>query len=111
MWDSFDEYEIQAAAGTANHEYKSAKCRKRQKTCDDATAHSFSDKEAFRVNIFITINKLKSSLEYRIKAYENMDKTFSVLTNFSPNILSSKVSEDIKTSVSKVPRRSPRRFY
>ncbi|CAM2108556.1 unnamed protein product [Caretta caretta] len=81
--DSFDEYEIQGAARSANHEYKSAKRRKRQKTCDDATAHSFSDKEAFRVNNFITvIDQLKSSLEHGIEAYENTDKTFSVLTDF-----------------------------
>ncbi|CAM2119225.1 unnamed protein product [Caretta caretta] len=83
--DSFDEYEIQ----------ESAKRRKRQKTCDNVTAHSFSDKEASRVNTFITIiNKLKSSLEYWTEAYENIDKTFSVRTHFSPNISSSEVSEE-----------------
>ncbi|CAM2109671.1 unnamed protein product [Caretta caretta] len=74
MQDSFDDYEIQGAAKTANHEYKSAKCHKRQKTCDNATAHSFSDKEAFTVNTFVTIiNKLKSSLERQIEAFENID--------------------------------------
>ncbi|CAM2119999.1 unnamed protein product [Caretta caretta] len=99
--DSSDEYEIQ---GTANHEYKSSKCRKRQKTCDDATAHSFSDKEAFRVNTFITtIVKLKSSLEHQIEASKNIDKTFSVLTIFSPNISSFKVSEGIKHLCQKYP--------
>ncbi|CAM2114831.1 unnamed protein product [Caretta caretta] len=32
MWGSFDEYEIKGTARTANHEYKSAKYPKRQKT-------------------------------------------------------------------------------
>ncbi|CAM2117351.1 unnamed protein product [Caretta caretta] len=97
MRDSSDEYEIQGAVRTANHKYKSAKHCKRQKTCDDATAHSFSDKEVIRVNTFITIiDKLKSALEHWIEAYENIGKTFRVLTNISPNISSSKVSEGIK---------------
>ncbi|CAM2106843.1 unnamed protein product [Caretta caretta] len=104
MWDSFEEYEIQGTSRTANHKYKSAKRHKRQKTCNDATAHSFSDKEAFRVNTFITIiDKLKSSLEHWIKAYENIDKTFSVLTNFLLNIASSEVSEGIKHLYQKFP--------
>ncbi|CAM2098060.1 unnamed protein product [Caretta caretta] len=102
MRDSFDEYEIQGAVRTANHENKSAKCCKRQKTCNNA--HSFSDKEAFRVNTFITIiNKLKSSLEHWIEAYENIDKTFRVLTHFSPNISSSEVSEGIRHLCQKYP--------
>ncbi|KAH1166946.1 hypothetical protein KIL84_016118 [Mauremys mutica] len=97
MLDSLDEYEIRGAARTTNHEYKTAKCCKRQKTCNDATAHSFSDKETFRGNTFIAItDKLKSSLEHWIKAYENIDKTFSILTVFSPTISRSEINEGIK---------------
>ncbi|CAM2113597.1 unnamed protein product [Caretta caretta] len=101
---SFDEYEIQGVARTANHEYKSAKCCKRQKTCNNATAHTFSNKEAFSVNTFITIiSKLKSSLEHRIETYENIDKPFRVLTNFLPNISNSEVSKGIKCLFQKYP--------
>ncbi|CAM2094809.1 unnamed protein product [Caretta caretta] len=108
MRDSFDDYEIHGSARTANHEYKSAKGCKRQKTCDNAIAHSFSDKEAFTVNTFITINnKLKNSLEHRIEGYENIDKIFSVLTNFSPNISSSEVSEGIRRLCQKYPDNLP----
>ncbi|CAM2118528.1 unnamed protein product [Caretta caretta] len=106
--DSFDEYEIQGAARTANHEYNSDKCRKRHKICNDASAHSFSDKETFRDNTFITIiDKLKSSSEHRTESYENIDKTFSVLTNFSPNISSSKDSDGIKHLCQKYPDNFP----
>ncbi|CAM2106318.1 unnamed protein product [Caretta caretta] len=102
MRDSFDEYEIQGTARTDN--YKSAKHHKRQNTCDDATAHSFGDKEPFKANTFIIIiNKLKSSLAHRIEAYENMDKTFSRQKNCQYNISSSEVSEGIKRLCQKYP--------
>jgi len=41
------------------------------------------------------VDKLKSELEHRIKKYEDVEKTFSVLTNVSPNMSNAQVSEGI----------------
>ena len=94
--DNFDVYEQKGINKTHNHDYKDSKSRKRKKQYDDATSADFTDREAFKVKTFIPItDKLMQELSRRIAAYDEINKVFVIIGNFSTNMSASEIADGV----------------
>ena len=111
MRDNFDTFEAKGIARTGNQDYKLSLRRKRQKTCDDATAHTFSPKEAYRINTYVTIiDKLQHALMHRIAAYTDINNIFSFLANVSVSDNMSLSEPEVSENINRLCKAYPEDF-